>query len=214
MNDTSEFDEKGRFKLKITLIGSSGVGKSSLIFHFINNSYNEIKIATIGCDKFNKIETIRNQDIILNIWDTAGQERFRSLSPMFIKNSDICILIYDITNEDSFNDLKKYWLDLVRNNLSNIIIGVVANKIDLYAEEVVNEQTGRSFAEKEALFFYMTSAKEYESIKNLFIDLANKYIDKYGFVHNYYNTESSIIKQQESKDSIQLRGKKKIACCN
>jgi small GTP-binding protein len=215
MNDsTSEYEEKDLFKLKITLIGNSSVGKTSLIYQYMNNSFNEIKIATIGCDKFSSTITINNKEIALSIWDTAGQERFRSLSQMFIKNSDICMLVYDITNELSFNDLKDYWLNLVKENLSNIIIGVIANKSDLYPEEVVHEETGRKFAEKEGLYFYITSAKEHQSILTVFNDLINKYVEKYGFVHNYSSFDNSANDGKHSINSNSTSKKKKVACCN
>ena len=212
MNDISEYDDKD-FKLKVTLIGDSSVGKTSLIFQYINNSFNDVKIATIGCDKFSTAISINNKDIKLSIWDTAGQERFRSLSQMFLKNTDICILIYDITNENSFNNIQKYWLGLVRENLSNILIAIVANKTDLYPQEVVTEETGRNFAEKEGVYFYMTSAKEYKTISHVFNDLVTKYIEKYGFVNNQSTTESSVLERAQSINSVTDKNKKR-ACCN
>ena len=212
MNDISEYDDKD-FKLKVTLIGDSSVGKTSLIFQYINNSFNDVKIATIGCDKFSTAISINNKDIKLSIWDTAGQERFRSLSQMFLKNTDICILIYDITNENSFNNIQKYWLGLVRENLSNILIAIVANKTDLYPQEVVTEETGRNFAEKEGVYFYMTSAKEYKTISHVFNDLVTKYIEKYGFVNNQSTTESSVLEREQSINSVTDKNKKR-ACCN
>ena len=214
MNDISEYDDKD-FKLKITLVGNSSVGKTSLIFQYMNNSFNDIKIATIGCDKFSTSITINNREIKLSIWDTAGQERFRSLSQMFLKNTDICILIYDITNESSFVDIQKYWLGLVKDNLSNIIIALVANKTDLYPEEVVNEETGRNFAEKEGVYFYMTCAKEYKTISNVFNDLVTKYIEKYGFTHNQSMSDTSILEREQSINSVSEQNKKiKKAFCN
>ena len=55
--------------LKVTLIGSSSVGKTGLINQFVNNKYIESSIVTIGCDKFSKIEIIKNLKIQLNLWD-------------------------------------------------------------------------------------------------------------------------------------------------
>lgn len=38
------------FILKVLLIGNSSVGKSSLIFRFVDNVYNESFVPTIGVD--------------------------------------------------------------------------------------------------------------------------------------------------------------------
>ena len=214
MNHEEEEEQKENNFIKIVIVGQSSVGKTALINQYMNKIFIDAAITTIGTDKFIKVEKINDIEIKLNIWDTAGQERFRSLSQMFIKNSDICMLVYDITNELSFNDLKDYWLNLVKENLSNIIIGVIANKSDLYPEEVVHEETGRKFAEKEGLYFYITSAKEHQSILTVFNDLINKYVEKYGFVHNYSSFDNSAMDRKHSINSNSTSKKKKVACCN
>ena len=57
-----------------------------------------------------------NQTIKFEIWDTAGQERFRSLAKVFYKNAAVCILVYDITRRNSFEELKKYWVNEIKEN--------------------------------------------------------------------------------------------------
>ena len=57
---------------KFVLVGDSAVGKSSLINRFVDRSFNESLMSTIGVDfKFKKIR-IDNKDVKLQIWDTAG----------------------------------------------------------------------------------------------------------------------------------------------
>ena len=189
MIDSSGEEEKEIISLKVTLIGNTAVGKTALINQFVNNSYIDNPIATIGCDKFSKIERINNLKIKLNLWDTAGQERFRSLSPMFLKGSNIVILVYDITNQLSFDELRNYWVILVKENTNNIILGVAANKSDLYDVEIVDEENGRKFAEENNAFFYSTSSKNLTLTQNLFIGLTTLYIEKYA--NNLYNDDNS-----------------------
>jgi Ras-related protein Rab-6A len=67
----------------------------------------------------------------LQLWDTAGQERFRSLIPSYIKDSSVAVVVYDITNKASFTNVTK-WIDdakAIRGN--DLLIILVANKIDL-----------------------------------------------------------------------------------
>ena len=57
---------------KFVLVGDSAVGKSSLINRFVDRTFNESLMSTIGVDfKFKKIR-IDNNDVKLQIWDTAG----------------------------------------------------------------------------------------------------------------------------------------------
>ena len=199
MIDSSGEEEKEIISLKVTLIGNTAVGKTALINQFVNNSYIDNPIATIGCDKFSKIERINNLKIKLNLWDTAGQERFRSLSPMFLKGSNIVILVYDITNKNSFEEIEHFWLDIVKENTTNFILSVAANKSDLYQKEEVNEEVGRNFAEREGAYFFITSAKNYNTTQQLFLELAQLYIEKFGVVNN---KNQKVLTNKKSKNSL------------
>ena len=33
---------------------------------------------------------------------------------IFYKDASICILVYDITNRQSFEELKKYWIEVIK----------------------------------------------------------------------------------------------------
>lgn len=60
---------------------SSGVGKSSLLIRFSDNTFSGNYITTIGVDfKIRTVTAKNGQRIKLQIWDTAGQERFRTIT--------------------------------------------------------------------------------------------------------------------------------------
>lgn len=65
---------------KILLIGDAGVGKSSLLLRFTDDSFEEHMSSTIGVDFKVKTVTVGGKTAKLTIWDTAGQERFRTLT--------------------------------------------------------------------------------------------------------------------------------------
>ena len=207
MNHEEEEEQKENNFIKIVIVGQSSVGKTALINQYMNKIFIDAAITTIGTDKFIKVEKINDIEIKLNIWDTAGQERFRSLSPLFLKGSHIVIMVYDITNKDSFDELETFWKEKIKDNTSNIILGLAANKSDLYEREVVTIEEGKDFAKNNDAIFFETTAKNYESTRQLFIELVTKYIEKYGFISD--NAKNLVIEKDKKPNNNSKKG-----CCS
>ena len=161
---------------KIVLIGESGVGKTSIINQYIEESFKEDQETSAGASFSTKKINLKNgNQITLEIWDTAGQEKFRALTQLFYKEASAAILVYDITRRDSFKQIQEYWINQVKEKSSNnVIIAIAANKIDLFEREEVEEKIAREFALKENAIFMMTSAKNKNGIDELFSSIANK----------------------------------------
>ena len=62
------------------ILGDMGVGKTSMVNRFINNSFSKDYKATIGVDFEIERFKVMNVPFNLQIWDTAGQERFRCIA--------------------------------------------------------------------------------------------------------------------------------------
>ena len=60
---------------KILIVGDAKTGKSCLLQRFVNDSFSENYISTIGIDFMVKTVTLAGNTLKLQIWDTAGQER-------------------------------------------------------------------------------------------------------------------------------------------
>ena len=184
----SEEKEENYISIKITMVGSSGVGKTCITERFTKNEFDETMQTTSGANYLKKEIFIDNKKIMLDIWDTAGQEKFHSLGRHFYKNSHIIILVYDLTNRESFDDIKNYWYnDIIENGEKYKVIGIVGNKIDLYDNKGVDEfddQIVKDFVksksdEKETKIVSMkVSAKTGVNIKSLFEKLIKEYLKK------------------------------------
>ena len=114
------------------------------------------------------------------MWDTAGQEKYRSINKLFYKDSNIVIFVYDITNKKSFDEIKNYWFEQVKENcdLNKIILGVAANKCDLFNKEAVKEDDGKTFANRIKGAFQSTSCFTGIGINDLFNQVGLLYVKK------------------------------------
>jgi len=65
---------------KIVVMGSAGVGKSSLLHRYVQNRFDpKNTTSTSGALFITKKVMRRGVKVRLQLWDTAGQERFRSM---------------------------------------------------------------------------------------------------------------------------------------
>ena len=106
-------------KIKVVLIGESGVGKTSIISRYISNVFNPFQVASIGASFISKTFEINNRTIKYELWDTAGQEQFRSVAKIFYQNASVVILVYDITKQSSFDAIKNYWIKEIKKNIQD-----------------------------------------------------------------------------------------------
>ncbi len=123
MTDKSNDIEKQAINCKVVLIGKSGVGKTSIISRYTTNVFKDSLMATPGANFITKKVDFpeEKETIKFEIWDTAGQERYRALAKVFYKNAQVCILVYDICRKESFDELKKYWINEIKQNASQNI---------------------------------------------------------------------------------------------
>ena len=164
--------------IKFVILGDQKVGKTCLINQYINQkfTYNQLPTITAG-DKYTKELNLCNKVLSLEIWDTVGQERFRSLNKIYLNNAKIAAIVYDITNQKSFDNIKNWYNELKDKNDTVEMIGIIANKSDLYEDQVVSKEEGENYAKSINGFFYETSAMDYESVSNAFVDLTKKYVE-------------------------------------
>jgi len=165
-------------KLKVTLIGESQVGKTSLINQYVNNKFEDEYLMTIGNDKMIKEIEINENKVRLEIWDTIGQENLRSANKIFMKNTDIALIVYDITNRQSFLNLNEFYKELIKmNERDKMIIGIAANKSDLYENTEVNKEEGEEYAKKINALYFESTATDHENVVNIFEELIKVYIE-------------------------------------
>ncbi|KAH0602215.1 uncharacterized protein H6S33_009914 [Morchella sextelata] len=130
MNDRQDMSES--LEAKLVVLGTQGVGKTSLVVRYVKNTFDPASASTIGASFLAKKVVVDDCLVRLQIWDTAGQERYRSISKLYYRSANCGILCYDITSEASFLAMHSWLLELKKNvNNENIIIHIVGTKADL-----------------------------------------------------------------------------------
>lgn len=100
-------------KIKIVIIGDSGVGKTCIINRLTKDTYNEQSCSTIGAAFYSQKIVYKDNKFSIDYWDTAGQERFRSLLPIYFRHVDILIIVVDVTL--NIKNQLQYWLNYYEN---------------------------------------------------------------------------------------------------
>jgi len=213
-------------RIKIIIIGESGVGKTCIIKRFVYDEHNSNEFPTsslsFATKNINVSENGVEEEIKLEVWDTVGQEKYKAMAQIFFKNSNAVILVYDITNKESFEQLKNYWIDKINEyNSNDLTLAVAANKSDLYMKEQVKEEEGREFAQKIGAIFRLTSAKNGEGIKEMFNVIGKKYLDsilnKNKIINNqcdndFDNKKNIVLKKSNFNNNENIKNKKKCKC--
>ena len=163
--------------VKIVILGSSGVGKSSIINRYINNNWNQDVQTTLGAAFMDKFVSYRGRNFKFQIWDTAGQEKYGPLAQMYYRDADVAILVYDSTDKHTFSGLKTWHMELSEKGPKNLILAIVGNKVELTDEQEVSESEGERYARKHHAIFKGTSAKENTGIEELFENILDDLLD-------------------------------------
>lgn len=205
------------YKIKLILVGNSGVGKTSLLSRYIEEEFIPNKSCTICADykiKSIKIDTLTYAQI--TIWDTCGQEKYKSLTKQYFKDVNGIILMFDVCNKRSFEDLDE-WLNEIKKNSVNqdASIILVGNKIDLNNRNISLED-GSKFAKDNNLIYDETSSKEGINIVTVFNKVTKDIINKINMKNQFddevkENISLGIKESSRGKKGQGERGKKK--CC-
>lgn len=163
---------------KVVFIGESGVGKTSIISHFVDGEYTVPQQQTTEAVFNTKTLTINsnNQSLSFELWDTTGQTPLRSMAKLFYSNADVIVLVYNITALTTFMEVKNYWLDQIKSNAhKEIQLVIVGNFGDKGSKAEVNDEQGKQLAKEVNAVFKVISAKEIDDVVELFQEIGNVY---------------------------------------
>ncbi len=159
-------------KKKICLLGSYGVGKTSLVERFVHSMFADKYHTTVGVKIDKKVLTIDSEEVTLMLWDMAGEEEGAPVKLNQVRDASGYLLVVDGTRSRT--------LDVARDIQKRVAAEVGArpfillvNKADLretweIPESAWEELTAAGWTVLE------TSAKSGQHVEEAFLSLASR----------------------------------------
>ena len=198
---------KPDYTFKYIVVGNAFVGKSNIIYRFVQGKFNENYKATINLDFSYKNLKIGDKIYRVQLWDTVGQEEFQSISRGYYKSGVCALVVYDITNRESFNNVSTWVEECKNNGPSTISLVLVGNKIDLEDKRQITYDEGEEYANQNNMLFFETSALNGSNIDKMFNDTVESIIRK--IENNYYKDKDCGIEFNTNSDNKKTELSKK-----
>lgn len=138
--------KRDQYVFKILLLGDGGVGKTSLLRRFIDNTFQPDYKSTIGVQFMTKVVETELESVKLIIWDIAGQSKFTSYRHLYYRDAEGIILVYDTTRPRTFENLSIWIVDALQRTTKKTKIALLGNKCDLLDQRLVPNEYGSEFA--------------------------------------------------------------------
>ncbi|KAK8733650.1 hypothetical protein OTU49_006408 [Cherax quadricarinatus] len=162
--------------VKAVVLGSQGVGKTSLVTCYETKTFHKNTSSTIGASFSNVEILLSDTKVRMQVWDTAGQERFRSMAPMYYRGANAAFLVFDLTKYETFTDVQSWVTELTSRVGDGLMLVVVGNKKDLRDDRVVNKITAQEYAQSIGAFFVETSALDPSGVQDMFNIVATEMV--------------------------------------
>jgi small GTP-binding protein len=157
---------------KVCLLGTSGVGKTSLIAQFVHSMFSEKYLTTVGVKIDKKTVRVGDEEVMLMIWDLAGDDDFQRLQTSYLRGTSGFLLVADGTRAVTLDQV----LELrtrVEGSMGTAPFILALNKADLAPQWEVDDAR---IAQLTAAGWHVikTSAKAGERVEEAFAELAGR----------------------------------------
>ena len=210
IEEITEGNVKDDFKLKIVVVGDSGVGKTNLIRRFIQDDFQSNSKATVGVEFFSKSFKINDNVFKIEIWDTAGQERYKSITAAYYKGAKGGLVVYDVTSKTSFDNVDNWVSEIKEKASTDMKTMMIGNKIDLKDERAVSTEEALEKAKLLELPLMEASALDSTNVKQAFYDLLK---EMYKEVKKTIDVVEQAEKQNEGVQLDTNQSDEKKGCC-
>jgi len=170
-----------RYVFKVLLLGNGAVGKTSLLYRFIENKFSANYNITIGVDFLTKEITFNgDSEAKLTVWDVAGQKKFQFMRETIYKGTNGALLVFDLTRGQTYADIEAWLSEVWKIVDEDIPFVLIGNKVDLIEDtgRAVDQEAAKDLAEGNRSIYIETSAKTGEKVEDAFLELTRRMAEK------------------------------------
>lgn len=195
-------------RIKVIILGSSGSGKSSLLYTYIAGEFRDHIDQTVGASFMSKQVKFKDKSVRLDLWDTAGETN-STFSRLYWRGARAILLVYDASNTSTISKVK-YWHNIAKEELNDqgLKIFIAACKIDLVdssSYEIPYEV--QEFAQSIHAEVFKVSSKTNQGIEDLFGRIALLSLP------NPDNKKSIALNYDRHSSKLKASQAKKKGCC-
>ncbi|KAF4381541.1 hypothetical protein F8388_021169 [Cannabis sativa] len=111
--------------------------------------------------------------IVIVLW-FKSLLRYRAITSAYYRGAVGALLVYDVTRHSTFENVARWLKELRDHTDPNIVVMLIGNKSDLRHLVAVSTEDGKSFAERESLYFMETSALEATNVEGAFTEVLSQ----------------------------------------
>ena len=166
---------------KVCLLGDFSVGKTSLIRRFVEGSFDERYLSTIGVKVDRRVMQMTTGDgdvtLTLMLWDLAGGPDAGPVVPSYYRGAAGAVIACDLTRPDTLAGVSKY-ADGFRATNPKARLVLAANKVDLVEERRMTDEELAAVSTGLEAALFLTSAKTGEQVEMMFQELGTRLLEK------------------------------------
>ena len=168
--------EEPKYIIKITLLGEKNVGKTSLVYRYIENKFRDSYKATLGVNLLKKDMDVDGNGVSVQIWDLGGQESFRSLRKLYLEGANGAFVMFDLTDRKTFDKLNE-WIESFKEARGEQPMVLIGNKSDLENQRKITDMEASNYAKDNNMELILTSAKTGQNVEEAFIKLTKRILE-------------------------------------
>lgn len=156
---------------KVCLLGDFSVGKTSLIRRFVEGSFDERYLSTIGVKVDRKVLQVPASGgevtLTLILWDLAGGPDAGPVVPSYYRGASGAVIACDLTRRDTLSGVSRYAEGFMAANPAAKLV-IAANKVDLVEERRLSDEELAAVSSSLDAPLFLTSAKTGVQVESMF----------------------------------------------